>query len=296
MRFTDDGNSIYQEAFGALAYAKEPVLLTKAPPAAPSVTWGFTAAGSVDSQHTTISGGNPETVANTAVGIGAVDVTKVGIFGAKDALNVMVIGSDAFTTVDGVHTRTPGVGVAITYLNGGASLDFIFNSGFSHTDNVPFAVGGVLTTPDAVTTYSYSTDYNYRWDFANKWWFESTIGGTYSESHANGAVIGQVWTVQGGGRAGTEFVLANGVKVQPTFTGLVYSNVFESGRQYVINTFSLNPIVPGDQGQLWGKGAAKFNFVFTPNFSGYVEGNVRGTNGFVNAYGYGGQAGFRWTW
>jgi hypothetical protein len=288
MRLTSeqDGNAIYQEAFGALAYAKEPVLLKAAPaPAAPSVIWGATAVGSGDSQRTSIFGG-PDSIANTAVGVGAVDVTKIGIFGAKDALNVMVLGSDAFTNISGVHTATPGVGAAITYINAGASIDFIFNSGFSHTDG----------SAD-VTAYSYSADYNYRWDLADKWWFESTIGGTYADAHSNGVVIGQVWTVQGGGRVGTEVVLGNGVKVQPTFTVLAYSNIFESGSQFIIpNGVNGSTIISGDQGQLWGKGSAKFNFIFSPNFSAYVEGNVRGTTGDVTAVGYGGQLGLRWTW
>ncbi len=288
MRFTSEqnGNAVYQEAFGALAYAKEPVLLKAAPAAtAPSVIWGATAVGAGDSQRTSIGGG-PDSIANTAVGVGAVDVTKIGVFGAKDALNIMVLGSDAFTNISGVHTTTPGVGAAITYVNGGASVDFIFNSGFSRTDG----------SAD-VAAYSYSADYNYRWDLADKWWFESMIGGTYAEAHSNGAVIGQVWTVQGGGRVGTEVVLGNGVKVQPTFTALAFSNIFESGGQFAIpNGLNGSQIVSGDQGQLWGKGAAKFNFIFTPNFSTFVEGNVRGTTGLVTAIGYGGQLGLRWTW
>jgi hypothetical protein len=293
MRFTSEqkGDAVYQDAFGALAYAKEP-LLTKAPaaPVAPSLIWGITAVGSGDSQRTSFFGGTgatPDSVANTAVAVGAVDVTKIGIFSAKDALNVMVLGSDAFTSVSGVRTDTPGVGTAITYLNGGVSADFIFNSGFSHTD------GSSLN----VTAYSYSADFNNRWDAPNNWWFESTFGTTYADAYQNGAVIGQVWTVQGGARFGTEFVLANGVKVQPVLTALAYSNVTESGSQFMVpNGANGNLIVSGDQGQLWGKGAAKFTFIFTPNFSAYIEGNVRGTTGDVTAIGYGGQLGLRWTW
>jgi hypothetical protein len=288
MRFTTEqkGDAVYQEAFGALAYAKEPVL-TKAPAAAaPSLIWGVTAVGSGDSQRTSILGG-PDSVANTAVGVGAVDVTKIGVFSAKDALNVMVLGSDAFTSVSGIHTDTPGVGAAITYLNGGVSADFIFNSGFSHTD------GSSLN----VTAYSYSADFNNRWDAPDHWWIESTVGGTYADASQNGAVIGQVWTVQGGVRAGTEFTMANGVKVQPVVTALAYSNIYESGSQFIIpNGVNGSTIVSGDAGQLWGKGAAKFNFIFTPQFSAYVEGNIRGTTGDVTAIGYGGQAGLRWTW
>jgi hypothetical protein len=289
MRFTSEqkGDAVYQDAFGALAYAKEPVL-TRAPaaPAATSLIWGVTAIGGGDSQRTSLFGG-PASVTNTAVAVGAVDVTKIGIFGAKDALNVMVLGSNAFTSVSGVHTSTPGVGAAITYLNGGVSADFIFNSGFSHTD------GSNLNA----TAYSYSADFNNRWDAPNNWWLEATFGGTHADTYSNGAAIGQVLTVQGGARVGTEFVLANGVKVQPVFTALAYSNLLESGSQHTIpNGLNGSTTVSGDQGQLWGKGSLKLNFTFTPRFSAYIEGNVRGTTGDVTAIGYGGQLGLRWTW
>src|SRR6516225_9311034 len=72
MRFTSEqnGNPVYQEAFGALAYAKEPVLLKAAPaPAAPSVIWGATAVGAGDSQRTSIFGG-PDSDANGRIGDG----------------------------------------------------------------------------------------------------------------------------------------------------------------------------------------------------------------------------------
>jgi hypothetical protein len=293
MRFTSEqkADAVYQDAFGALAYAKEPVLTKAAPaPAAPSLIWGVTAAGGVDSQRTSIFGGAgavPDSVANTAFGVSAVDVTKIGIFDAKDALNIMVFGSDAFTSISGVHTSTPGVGTAVTYINGGASVDFIFNSGFSHTDG----------SNQNVTAYSYSTDFNNRWDSGNHWWLESTVGTTYADAYSNGAPVEQVWTVQGGARVGAEFMLANGVKVQPIFTVLAYSNLVESGGQITIpNGKNGGTSVAGDQGQLWGYGAAKFNFIFTPHFSAYIEGNVRGTSGDVTAIGYGGQLGLRWKW
>ena len=99
MRFTAEpsGSAVYQEAFGALAYAKEP-LLTKAPLApAPSLIWGVTTTGTVDTQSSSISGVAGSSVATTEVALAAVDVTKVGIFGTKDALNLLVVASDAFT-------------------------------------------------------------------------------------------------------------------------------------------------------------------------------------------------------
>jgi hypothetical protein len=288
MRFTaeQNGDALYQEAFGALAYAKEP-LYTKAPPApaAPSLVWGFTSTGSVDAQRTSVGGG-ADSFVNTQVGVAAVDVTKFGIFEAKDALNFMLIGSDAFTSASGVHTDTPGVGAAITYINGGASADFIFNSGFSHTDGV---------SGDTIA-YSYSTDLNYRWNYPDHWWIEPTVGATYSDAYTGGTFSGQVWTVQGGVRFGTEVALENGIKVQPTFTALAYSNVYEYGSSFIIPGQNGQVLVGGDQGQVWGKGSVKLNFIITPNFSTYVEGDVRGTSGDVTAVGYGGQLGLRWTW
>jgi hypothetical protein len=296
MRFTTDQNSdaIYQEAFGALPYAKEPLLTKAPPPASPPLIWGFTTTGSVDSQRSSVGGGT-SAVANTEAGVGSIDVTKIGIFGPKDALNILLLGSDTFTSSGGVNTSTPGFGLATTYINGGLSLDFIFNSGFSHTDA---SASGLVSASDT-TAYSYSGDFNYRYDYANGWWLEPTVGATYSESYTAGTFGGHVWTVQGGARFGTEFLMANGVKVQPTFTALAYSNIFESGSAFEqVGGANANQVVGGglDQGQLWGKGALKFNFIFSPNFSSYIEGNVRGTNGNLTAVGYGGQMGLRWTW
>ena len=48
-------------------------------------------------------------------------------------------------------------------------------------------------------------------------------------------------------------------------------------------------------GQPWGKCAVKLNFLFTNRFTARVEGNVRGTSGTVDAFGYGVQVGARLT-
>jgi hypothetical protein len=80
----------------------------------------------------------------------------------------------------------------------------------------------------------------------------------------------------------------NGIRVQPTFTGLAYSNVSVDPGGVAVAI----PI-PTDEGQLWGKGVAKLNFVFNNQFSAFIEGNIRGTNGTVDAIGYGGLVGAR---
>jgi hypothetical protein len=93
---------------------------------------------------------------------------------------------------------------------------------------------------------------------------------------------------QAGARAGTSFMWGS-TKVEETFTGLAYSDFSVKGG-FPIGA----PPGSTDQGQTWGKGIAKVNFVWTQNFSGYVQGEVHGTNGVENIVGYVGTVGLRY--
>jgi Autotransporter beta-domain len=186
------------------------------------------------------------------------------------------------------RARTPGVGTFIAYINGGFSTDFAFNATFPRATAT--TVLGNVTVTDS-EAHSYTGNVNYKFDIPNGWWLEPTAGLSYSETFFDGplAVRGETLLVQGGARIGTE-VMWNGVRVQPTFTGLAYSNV-------LVRVGGIAPVAgaPTDEGQLWVKGAAKLNFLFTDHFSGWVEGNVRGTSGTVDAIGAGVQVGARMT-
>jgi len=292
----------YDEVFGALGYAKgmptkaAPALL---PPPPPPLIWGISATGSLDRQRTTVN--DVSTTANTGSVVGTGDVTKIGVFSASDAIIFGVNGSWARTTTHLTEAKTTGVGTFIAYINGGFSVDFEFNySSSDSTTNVPGTTVIILGVPFAVPgtsfdvdtkAYIYSGNVQYKFDLPNAWWVEPTVGFSVTDTHFDqiGALRGQTTLVQGGARVGTE-VMWNGIRVQPTFTGLAYSNVrVDAGGVPVAIP------VPTDEGQVWGKGIAKANFIFNNNFSAFIEGNIRGTNGDVDALGYGGMIGARVT-
>jgi hypothetical protein len=296
LRFTNDAvpnQSYYDEAFGALGYNDGP-LLTKAAPmpaAAPAPLWGAWATGAGNWQRSTVGG--VTTNSTTGSGVGGLDYTKIGVFAARDAWVIGVDGSGSETTSAGTRATTPAVGAYTAYINGPFSADFSFLAAFTDTS----ATAGV-TTQTRADAYSYTGDLNYRFDLLNSWWFEPTVGATYGNTFLNvpGAPVGEIVTVQGGARLGNEFDAGNGVKVQSTFFGLAYSNVVESA-----GGLGLPPTLTGiasggglDKGQVWGKGDAKFNFVFNPHFSAYIEGNIYGTSGTFTALGYGVLGGLRY--
>jgi hypothetical protein len=291
LRFSaEETHDDYNDIFGPLAYANSPLLTKAMPmPAQALPQWGVWGTGSGTWQRSTTGG--VTTNSSTASGVGGVDYTKFGLLTATDALVVGVNGSDTETrTSAGTNTISPGIGAFAAYVNGGFSADFSFVGLFSSTSGA----AGVPSTD----SYSYTGDLNYRFDLPQAWWIEPTVGATYANTFFNaaGAAVGQIFTVQGGARVGTEFVLNNGVKVQPTFFGLAYSNVVENTGGVVNGATPGVPFVPGvpalagggamtgpDRGQVWGKGDAKFNFVFNQHFSAYVEGAIYGTSGNFNA-------------
>ena len=305
LRFSADGNkteAYFDDTFGALGYAKMP---TKAPvaspaPSPPALMWGLSVTGSYDHQRTTIEN-FPTTAANTRAIVGTGDVTKIGIFTSSDALVVGVNGSGSRTTADLTTTNSHGVGAFIAYINGGFSADFEFNAAWASADTSTPAssvtILGITTVIPATsintdtTSYTYSGNVQYKFDLPNRWWIEPTVGVsvTHTTFDTAGALSGDVTLVQGGVRFGTE-VNWNGILFQPTFTGIAYSNVHESAGGVPVAV-----IAPNDEGQVWGRGAVKLNFVFNNNISAFIEGNIRGTNGTVDALGYGGLIGARVT-
>jgi hypothetical protein len=293
LRFSADGNpteAYYDEVFGALGYAKSS-MPTKAsvaplappPPPPPALMWGISVTGSVDQQRTTIAG--LSTTTNTGSVVGTGDVTKIGVFTASDAVVIGVNGSGSRATTSGTEAKTSGVGTFIAYINGGFSTDFEFN--YSSSDSS--TTGPLISISTETKAYSYSGNIQYKFDWPNGWWIEPTFGFSVTDTHFDiiGAGSGQTTLVQAGARFGTE-VMWNGIRVQPTFTGLAYSNVSVDPGGVAVAI----PI-PTDEGQLWGKGVAKLNFVFNNQFSAFIEGNIRGTNGTADAIGYGGLVGAR---
>ncbi len=299
LQFTgDDARSqqYFANVFGPLAYADASLPNTKGPSLAPAPIppqWGVWATGSGNWQRSTIAGSTTHSTAGT--GIGGIDYTKIGVFSASDAIVIGINGSGTgLHSSDGTDATTPAVGAFAAYVNGQFSADFSFLAAFTDL-NIPVAIAGY----SKIDSYSYTGDLNYRFDLTEKSWIEPTVGLTYGNTFFDtaDAITGDILTIQGGARVGTEFVLPDGIKVQPTVTGLAYSNVVESEGGISIqlpNGESTGAPAGVDKGQVWGKGDAKFNFVFTDSLSAYLEGSVYGTGGTFDSLGESAQGGVRY--
>jgi hypothetical protein len=279
---------------------------TKAPPMAapPASDWlfGVNAVGSGDRSYAL------NTWVSSATGVGAFDATKIGIFTATDALTFVLTGSDTWAHTFsgfGFDSNTPAASGTISYINGGFSTDFTATA--SWTTNSSTA--GLLFAPPAnSSSMSYTWNAQYRFDFQYGVFIEPTGGVTYTDLYtANfGTHIGNSTEVHLGGRIGTEMKWM-GFTVQPQLSGAVFKLVDVSGAAAGggIAGVPAVPVVPApiavsDTG-LGGRGSAKINVIWTPNFSTYVEGHGMGiagtkTLGFVATESIGGQVGARYTW
>jgi hypothetical protein len=122
-------------------------------------------------------------------------------------------------------------------------------------------------------TSNFSANVQNKYDLSFAWWVEPTAGVSYTWTSTNtpGFTDGHSTRVQGGVRVGTEWTSGT-LKVQPTITGLAYSEV-DVETPHLIGTVFVGPT---DQGYLWGKGIGKVNFQWTDKFSTSLEGEVRG--------------------
>jgi len=267
--------------FEALAYAKAPSMAV-----APIAAWlyGVNGVGSVDRTSTIFN--DTKTVSAT----GAVDVTKIGIFTATDALTFIGTGSGAWSHTTGVApwldtTTSSGAGT-LAYTNGGFSTDFTANA--SWTSNT-LAGAGIFAPPDS-SAISYTGNVQYKYDLAYAFWVEPTVGVTYTDTYtANfGTKIGDSTEVHGGARIGTE-IKWMGFTVQPTLSGAVFKIVDQSP--------AVGPVLSD---QLGGRGSGKLNIIWNNAFSTYIEAHGSGiagtkTLGFVGTQTYGGSGGLRYT-
>jgi len=283
--------------FGALAYTKAPPLA-----ASPVAAWlyGGNLVGSGDRGQTLT------TEVSVATVTGAFDVTKIGIFGATDALTFIATGSHSwahsFSSVAGAATTTdgsiPSTSGTLSYLNGGFSADFTALASWTHnTSNVPAAAADG-------SGIAYTFNGQYRFDFPYTVWIEPTAGVTYSESYTGnfGTKTGDSTEVHGGARAGFETKWL-GFTVQPSISGQYYEIVDSSGGGAVVIGFPA--VGAGVTGTYGVRGSGKINVLWTPQLSSYLE--VHGSTITVPNDGLvapiatgtsivGTQAGLRYTW
>ncbi len=267
-------------------------MVTKAPPrptpASPSYFYSVWGMGSVDHEHRT--GPFVGITTNTYTAIGGADLLRIGINSSSDALLIGILGSGSRSHVNTVlgnttTATTPAGGAYAAYINGGFSADASFIASFTRARGVE---GGVAFNNRDTDSYTTSANLQYKYDLNPNWWVEPTVGWSYTQSSFNavGFIDGHTVRLQGGARVGTEWIYGT-VKVQPTLTGIAYSDVILVGP----HPFGA-AIAVIEEGKLFGKGAAKINFVWTDKFSTFVEGEVRGSN---DIFGVAGRLSARYT-
>jgi hypothetical protein len=295
MRYTwDDSDEAAMNYTSSKGMGKSPVFkaMPKQQPMLRTVTYGIWGQGfgDVEWRSGSFNGADIGRTTTTAGGIGGADVTVTNIFSATDAFVIGALGGFTSARVKNADGSTavvdgPGVGAYAIYVNGGFSTDATFKVDFFELNRT---AAGVVDLNLGLTNFVIAHNLNYKVDM-KPWWFEPTVGWSYSSlvwdgaSRALGFEDGHTIRVQGGIRAGTSFDW-NGVTVEPTLTGMAYSDVEIRGGTIALAAGS-PPLAPTDEGKVFGQGIAKLNFVWNRNLSSYLEGEVRGRENVLGAAG-----------
>jgi hypothetical protein len=188
------------------------------------------------------------------------------------------------TTLNGAS-----VGIYGVYVRGAFSFDF--NSKVDMFD-----VDQTAASSTDLRNYVSAANLNYKIYGSAGVWLEPTVGVVYTLSRWGdnfSALDGHVLRVQGGARIGTSFVW-HGVTIEPTVTGLLYSDVdIHSGA--VAGT---GLTLPTDEGRVFKQGILRFNFDYGRGLSTSIEGEVRHGDLADNAdmLGFAGRLGLRYQW
>jgi hypothetical protein len=249
--------------------------------------------GDYEDRDVVVAGVDLGRTTRTGGAIAGVDAAKVGVFSDRDVFVIGVLGGYTSTHVrvnDGTSVRVEGGGMGVygAYVSGGFSIDGTAKVDFFDVSLRPAAPGFSLES------YVLAGNLNYKFNFET-WWLEPTVGvsGTWLD-YGNSATTNLGVTdahqirVQGGLRVGTSTSWGT-IRVEPTLTGLLYSDVEVSGSTIATAT---TPLVPTDEGKVFAQLVGKLNFLITPNFSAYVEGEIRGRE---DVFGAAGRAGLRVT-
>jgi hypothetical protein len=246
--------------------------------------------GDVEWRRGSFNGADIGRTTTTAGGIGGADVTVTNIFSGTDAIVIGALGGFTSARVKNADGSTalvdgPGVGLYAIYVNGGFSTDTTFKVDFFDLNR---SAAGVPDLGLRLTNFVTAYNLNYKFDM-KPWWWEPTVGFSYTStvwdgaSHALGFEDGHTVRVQGGVRVGTTFDW-NGVAVEPTLTGMAYSDVEIRGGTIAVAA-GTPAFAPTDEGKVFGQGIAKLNFVWNTHVSSYLEGEVRGRDNVLGAAG-----------
>jgi len=294
LRYTWDDDSAEEAMnYASKGVSRSPVFKAMPKPvtALRTVTYGIWGQGfgDVEWRSGTFNGTDIGRTTSTAGALGGADVTVTNIFSATDAFVIGVLGGFTSAHVrnnDGSTARVdgPGVGLYTIYVSGGFSTDGTFKVDFFDLNR---SAPGLPDLGLGLVNYTLAYNLNYKFDM-KPWWWEPTVGFSYISTNWDGAskalgfIDGHTWRLQAGVRVGTAYDW-NGVTVEPTLTGMVYSDVEIRGGTIAVAAGT--PLAPTDEGKIFGQGIAKLNFVWNTHLSSYLEGEVRGRDGVLGAAG-----------
>lgn len=198
------------------------------------------------------------------------------------------------------------VGGYMTFASGQVSADLTVKIDFFDIDQTfnevlfaratPVNVSGAAST--SVTNYNFIGNLNYRVPVSTAFWWEPTVGiRTTRSDFANSATAlgmadGSIVRLQGGVRVGSMWDGWYGTTVVTTLTGLVYSDVVVNGLTLASGgvTGGGFAVSPNEQGLVRGQGILSMNFIHSASTSTFIQGDIRGGEGY---FGAGGKIGFR---
>ena len=148
--------------------------------------------------------------------------------------------------------------------------------------NVSINGGGINQKADLIN-YDVSANIGYKFDLPNKYYIEPTAGIEYVRSDFSGTTAFSPTTIalndgdatrgRIGARVGTEF-LVNGVRIEPSLLGYVYSIFSQTGNALVFSSTGIT--LPSDVGKVRGEIQAAVNFFnLTNGVSGFVRADTR---------------------
>jgi hypothetical protein len=283
-----------EQAYGSATGKGRAPLYAKAPPAGPKsneyglAVWGQ-GFGDYEQRTGTFNGVDIGRITRTWGFIGGIDKTFVSLTSKNDALVIGLLSGDTSAGVDAAlgntaHISGPSVGAYGVYVNGGFSTDLTFKADFFGVDQTQIGIGA---SSFGVNNYTEAFNVNNKYTLSPAWWVEPTAGFLHTNTiwngmgHDLGMIDGETWRVQGGARIGWNGVW-NAMQVEGTLAAMAYDDV--SIRGGTISTITA-PLVPTDEGKVFGQLIGKLNFDYSHGLSSYIEGEVRGRDGVVGAAG-----------
>jgi outer membrane autotransporter protein len=177
------------------------------------------------------------------------------------------------------------VGAYASYFNGNWFTDLMFKTDFL---GVTVNGGGINQNANLIN-YDVSGNIGYKFDLPYKFYVEPTAGLEYINSVFGGETAfspstialnnGEATRGRIGARVGTEFI-TNGIRIEPSLTGYVYSVLSATGNALVFSGTGIT--LPSDVDKVRGEVQAAVNFFnLTNGVSGFVRADTRFGSGLT---------------